>query len=203
MEITGAYSGTITFAGSSGTLTIDNSASFSGKIAGQLAIGDVIDLADITAGANATIGYSGNNSPGTLTLSDGTNTASIALLGNYSLANFTASSDGFGGTSVVDPPLPTGQSGNMPSENQAMDPVESALNQQLALWSQHMASAFPSSAFSNGGPSLVSPSEFGRWSAITIGSAGRKPAACLNGGLIPSSEIAEQHQRRLANRGMA
>ena len=161
VEITGAYSGTITFAGSSGTLTIDNSASFSGKIAGQLAIGDVIDLADITAGANATIGYSGNNSPGTLTLSDGTNTASIALLGNYSLANFTASNDGHGGTSVVDPPLPTGQSGNMPSENQAMDPVESALNQQLALWSQHMASAFPSSAFSNGGPSLVSPSEFG------------------------------------------
>jgi 20S proteasome alpha/beta subunit len=153
VEITGAYPGTITFAGSSGTLTIDNSASFSGKIAGQLAIGDVIDLADITAGASATIGYSGNNSPGTLTLSDGTNTASIALLGNYSLANFTASNDGHGGTSVVDPPLP--------SENQAMDPVESALNQQLALWSQHMASAFPSSAFSNGGPSLASPSELG------------------------------------------
>ena len=53
-------------------------------------------MADITAGANATIGYSGNNSPGTLTVSDGTHTASIALLGNYSLANFTASSDGGG-----------------------------------------------------------------------------------------------------------
>jgi hypothetical protein len=33
------------------------------------------------------------------------------------------------------------------------------LNQKLALWSQHMASAFPS-GFSNGGPSMVGPSEW-------------------------------------------
>src|SRR3984893_8596669 len=97
VELTGAYSGTATFAAGSGTLTIDHSANFSGKIGGQLAIGDMIDLADITTGANATLAYSGNNSPGTLTVSDGTHTASIALLGNYSLANFTASSDGHGG----------------------------------------------------------------------------------------------------------
>ncbi len=105
VELTGVYSGAVTFAAASGTLTIDHSANFSGDITGQLAAGDVIDLADITAGANATIAYSGNNSPGTLTVSDGTHTASIALLGNYSLANFTASSDGQGGTSVIDPPL--------------------------------------------------------------------------------------------------
>ena len=56
-----------------------------------------------------TIAYSGNNSPGTLTVSDGTHTANIALTGNYSLANFTASSDGHGGTIIVDPPvLPAG-----------------------------------------------------------------------------------------------
>ena len=106
MELTHAYSGTISFAGATGTLIIDHASSFSGTISGQLAIGDVIDLADITAGANATIAYSGNNSPGTLTVSDGTHTANIALTGNYSLANFTASSDGHGGTSIVDPPLP-------------------------------------------------------------------------------------------------
>ena len=85
-------------------MKIDNSSSFSGTIAGQLAIGDVIDLADITAGPNAKISYTGNNSPGTLTVSDGTNTAGIALKGNYSLADFTVSSDGHGGTDVVDPP---------------------------------------------------------------------------------------------------
>ena len=108
LELASAYSGTVAFAGATGTLKIDNSSSFSGTIAGQLAIGDVIDLADITAGANATITYSGNNSPGTLTVSDGTHTANIALQGNYSLANFTAYSDGHGGTSVIDPPTYVG-----------------------------------------------------------------------------------------------
>jgi hypothetical protein len=105
LELTSAYSGTVTFAGPTGVLKLDQSASFTGKIGGQLAIGDVIDLTDITAGASATIGYTGNNSPGTLTVGDGTRTAHIALLGNYSPASFTASSDGHGGTSVVDPPL--------------------------------------------------------------------------------------------------
>ena len=100
----GAGSVTVTFAGA-GTLQIDNSAYFTGKIGDQLKIGDVIDFVDITAGANATIGYTGNNSPGTLTVSDGTHTATIVLLGNYVLANFIATSDGHGGTSVVDPPL--------------------------------------------------------------------------------------------------
>ena len=108
LELNSAYSGTITFAGDTGTLKINDSTSFSGTIAGHLAIGNVIDLADITAGANATIIYSGNNSPGTLTVSDGTHTANIALQGNYSLANFTAYSDGHGGTSIIDPPTYVG-----------------------------------------------------------------------------------------------
>ena len=105
VELAHAYSGTISFAGPTGTLIIDHASSFSGTITGQLAIGDVIDLADIAAGANVTIAYSGNNSPGTLTVSDGTHTANIALDGIYSLANFTASSDGHGGTFVIDPPV--------------------------------------------------------------------------------------------------
>ena len=74
-ELTGAYSGTVSFAGATGSLAIDNSANFSGTIGGQLAIGDVIDLADINAGAGATLSYSGNNSPGTLTVNDGVHTS--------------------------------------------------------------------------------------------------------------------------------
>ena len=81
LELAHAYSGTISFAGATGTLIIDHASSFSGTISGQLAIGDVIDLADVTGGANVTIAYSGNNSPGTLTVSDGTHTANIALDG--------------------------------------------------------------------------------------------------------------------------
>jgi 20S proteasome alpha/beta subunit len=162
MELTGASSATITFAGATGTLKIDNSSTFSGTIGGQLAIGDVIDLADITAGANATMSYSGNNSPGTLTVSDGAHTASIALLGNYSLANFTASGDGNGGTSVVDPPLPTARSANLVSENSGGDAANwlNAVDQRLALWSQQIASAFPSS-FGNDATSTVGASELG------------------------------------------
>jgi hypothetical protein len=149
LELPSAYSGTVSFAATTGTLKIDNSSSFSGKIAGQLAIGDVIDLADITAGANATIGYSGNNSPGTLTVSDGTHTASIALLGNYSLANFTASSDGHGGTSVVDPP-PAGGVAPYTAKDPA-DP-QGVLNQQIALMNQSMASFAPADWGESGTP---------------------------------------------------
>ena len=48
--------------------------------------------------------YSGNSSGGTLAVTDGTHTANIALLGNYLASTFVTSSDGHGGTSVVDPP---------------------------------------------------------------------------------------------------
>ena len=101
------FSGTVAFAGSTGALTLSDPADFHGSISGQLAVGDKIDLPEITAGSAATIGYSGNNSPGTLTVSDGTHSVSIALTGNYSLGNFTPSSDNNGGTIVVDPPLST------------------------------------------------------------------------------------------------
>jgi hypothetical protein len=102
-------------------------------------------------------------------VSDGTHTASIALLGNYSLANFTASSDGHGGTSVVDPPLSPAPNSMMPPDStmpMACSGGESAdwlsaLDQRLALWSQQIASAFPSSSFGNGVTSPAGASEFG------------------------------------------
>jgi len=139
LELATADSGIVTFAGGTGTLKIDNSSGFTGAIGGQLAIGDVIDFADITTGANATIGYSGNNSPGTLTVSDGTHTASIALLGNYSLGNFTASSDGHGGTSVVDPPIGAGAA------------------QSMALLTNYMASTFVAPGATDTGGSTTVP----------------------------------------------
>ncbi|MGJ4940716.1 beta strand repeat-containing protein [Bradyrhizobium sp. HKCCYLS1011] len=134
MELTGSFSGQIVFGGSTGTLIVDHSATFTGTIGGQLAIGDVIDFKDISAGGSASLAYSGNNSPGTLTVSDGVHTANVDLLGSYSLANFTASSDGHGGTSVVDPPLASQQT--------------SSLDQQIALFSQYMASDFSSTSSS-------------------------------------------------------
>jgi VCBS repeat-containing protein len=164
LELGSLFSGTVSFAGATGTLKIDNSSSFSGKIAGQLAIGDVLDLADVTAGAGATIGYSGNNSPGTLTVGDGTRTASIALTGNYSLANFTVASDGHGGTSVVDPPLPGRQGGAAPSE-EAAGP-QGGLNQQMALLSQTLASFAPSDWGGGGTPNAPLAYESGQQSSL-------------------------------------
>jgi hypothetical protein len=53
LELASAFSGTVAFAGATGTLKIDNSSSLSGTISEQLAIGNVIDLAEIAAGGNA------------------------------------------------------------------------------------------------------------------------------------------------------
>ena len=102
LELASDYSGTIAFTASTGTLQFDNSSSFSGTVAG-LAGQDTLDLRDITAGASATVNYSGDASGGTLKLTDGTHVANIALLGNYLASTFVASSDGHGGTTVHDP----------------------------------------------------------------------------------------------------
>jgi hypothetical protein len=55
--------------------------------------------------ASATKQYSGNSAGGTLTLSDGTNSASILLLGNYTAFNLNPETGGGTGTVVTDPPL--------------------------------------------------------------------------------------------------
>ena len=107
VEISSAYAGAVTFAGDTGTLQLDNSASFNGTVAGMNGQ-DTIDFAGIDPTKVQAPSYSGDASGGTLSVSDGTHMANIALLGNYLASTFTASSDGHGGTNVVDPPT-TGQ----------------------------------------------------------------------------------------------
>ena len=167
LDLAGAYSGSVSFSGSTGTLALDQSSLFTGTISnltgnGNLSSSDQIDLKDISFGSGTTVSYAGNASGGTLTVTDAQNdTANLKLAGNYTNSTFTLSSDGNGGTTVVDPPLPTDHGCTMPSQNSATEPVVSALDQKLALWTQHMASAFPSSGFGSGGSSVVSPSEWG------------------------------------------
>ncbi len=60
---------------------------------------------DINFASVQTPSYSGNGTAGTLSVIDGSHTANIALLGNYMASSFVASSDGHGGTSIVDPAL--------------------------------------------------------------------------------------------------
>jgi hypothetical protein len=106
LELLGPSTASVTFApGSTGTLELLNSQSFAGTIAG-LALGNNLDLADIGFGGNTTLGYTPNagNTGGTLNVSDGAHSATIALLGQYVAGNFALSGDSHGGTLVVDPP---------------------------------------------------------------------------------------------------
>jgi hypothetical protein len=111
LELTNGASGnnqSVAFNGSTGDLVLDASALFG---SGQLTVSGftgqgAIDFKDISA-ASATLGYSPNsdNSGGTLSVGDGSNTALIALIGQYSAASFALASDGHGGTLLSDPPL--------------------------------------------------------------------------------------------------
>ena len=103
-EIRGASSQAVIFEGATGTLKLDDAPAFTGQISG-LTGADAVDLADISYGANTKATFSGNANGGTLTVTNGTQTANIALLGNYLSSGWTLSSDGHGGTVVVDPPL--------------------------------------------------------------------------------------------------
>jgi hypothetical protein len=100
-----APTGQVTFTGTAGTLQLDNSASFSGTVAG-MADQDTLDLRDINPATVQTPTYSGTSSGGTLTVTDGTHNANIALLGNYLASTFVASSDGYGGTIITDSSTP-------------------------------------------------------------------------------------------------
>jgi hypothetical protein len=93
-----------TFAGTDATLVLDHASDFSGFISGWQD-GDHLDLSDIQFGEGTTLTYTANagNSGGKLTVSDGSHTVSLALLGQYSAADFAFASDGHGGTMISDP----------------------------------------------------------------------------------------------------
>jgi hypothetical protein len=103
LELASAYAGQVTFASTTGTLKLDNSASFAGTVAG-MAGSDTLDLADINFATIGTPTFNGTSTGGELTITDGSHTANIALLGNYMAATFAVSSDGHGGTFISDPP---------------------------------------------------------------------------------------------------
>jgi autotransporter passenger strand-loop-strand repeat protein len=94
------------FGSSGGTLRLDAASTFSGSVSnfGPL---DHLDLRDIAFGTKTTLGFAeaSNNLSGTLTVSDGSHTASIGLLGQYMASQFTMASDGGGGTLIGEAPL--------------------------------------------------------------------------------------------------
>jgi hypothetical protein len=110
LELTGADSGSVTFVGTTGTLVLEHSSLFTGKLIGltgdgNLSSSDQIDLKDVAFGSGTTESYVGNSSGGILTIKDAQDhTANLSLQGNYTNSTFTLSSDGHGGTIAIDPP---------------------------------------------------------------------------------------------------
>jgi hypothetical protein len=104
LEAMSSFSEAVTFAASTGVLELAQSQGYTGSITGFSTKGgtslDLVDIGFVTA-SEAT--YSGTTKGGVLTVTDGTHTAKINLVGNYIKSTFTASSDGHGGTIVVDP----------------------------------------------------------------------------------------------------
>jgi VCBS repeat-containing protein len=99
----------VTFHGSTGSLTLDAPSSFAGLISGftgdgTLAGSDQIDLRGIDYHSHS-FSESYNPTADTLTVSDGTNDATLHFNGTYQAANFSFQSDGNGGTIVYDPPV--------------------------------------------------------------------------------------------------
>jgi large repetitive protein len=98
----GAFKENVAFDGASGTLVLTQA--YAGKITGFSHTGSTsFDLREIGFVSAAEATFSGTTAGGTLTVTDGTHTAKIALVGDYTGAAFVAASDGHGGTTVIDP----------------------------------------------------------------------------------------------------
>jgi hypothetical protein len=105
-DFAGAFTENVTFTGTAGVLELAHSQTYAGHVTGlsTSAGGSTLDLLDIgftSATTKAT--FSGTTASGTLTVTDGTHTAHITLIGNYVGHSFTTASDGHGGTTVSDP----------------------------------------------------------------------------------------------------
>lgn len=94
LEFGAASSANVVFAAlGDGMLKLDQSSAYTGSVSGFNA-GDRLDFADVQYGA-ATLVYAANEAGtgGILTLSDGTHTAHISLVGQYSAAGFHMAAD--------------------------------------------------------------------------------------------------------------
>ncbi|HEX3945322.1 MAG TPA: Ig-like domain-containing protein, partial [Rhizomicrobium sp.] len=102
LEVDTPDRGNITFSKTTGTLSLDQPATFTGKVSGFNSQ-NTIDLPGIAFGAQTTLGYSpnSNNIGGTLSVTNGTQGANIALLGSYMASSFVMAGDSHGGTMIL------------------------------------------------------------------------------------------------------
>ncbi|HXU99705.1 MAG TPA: hypothetical protein VG166_04335 [Caulobacteraceae bacterium] len=101
-----AFAENVHFTANGGTLALGRSRTYTGSISGFAKTSiTILDLEDIAFKSGVTkASFSGTTTSGTLTVTDGTRTAHIELIGNFRNSTFTVASDGHGGTKVTDPP---------------------------------------------------------------------------------------------------
>jgi autotransporter passenger strand-loop-strand repeat protein len=94
---------TVSFAGSAGTLQLDNLSAFGAAISGLGGAFEKIDIGGFAFGPSETVAWSQAGTSGTLTLNNGATSGSLTLVGTYATSDFRLFTDGRGGTLVKDP----------------------------------------------------------------------------------------------------
>ncbi len=104
LEFDAGFAENVAFVGATGSLTLALSQAYTGSITGfSKSGGTQLDLRDIAFTGTTKTSYSGAANGGILTVTDGTHTAQIHLVGDYLASTFVAASDGAGGTLIHDP----------------------------------------------------------------------------------------------------
>ena len=97
-----SFSGNVAFQGPGGTLALAQSVSYSATVYGFATNGSTaLDLMDIAYTGGAQASFAGTSQSGVLTVTDGSHTAHIDLVGDYLAARFVTAGDGHGGVSVT------------------------------------------------------------------------------------------------------
>jgi len=92
-----AFNEDVAFTGSTGVLELAHGQTYAGKLTGFSHAGaTTLELDDVSFVSASEATFSGNASSGVLTVSDGTHTAKIKLVGDYTGVTFTAANDGHG-----------------------------------------------------------------------------------------------------------
>jgi hypothetical protein len=102
LDFNQGFNENVTFTGASGGLGLGRSQTYGGAISGFSASGGTfLDLRDIGFTGSGEASFSGTKASGVLTVSDGTHTAHITLIGDYRHTSFVTSGDGLAGVIVA------------------------------------------------------------------------------------------------------
>ena len=134
-DFAGAFTQNVAFLGvGGGTLELAHSEDYTGAITGFSRTGTTaLDLEDIPFVSGVTkASYSGTTTSGVLTVADGSHVAKITLEGNYLASVFKVSSDGHGGTKVVDPTAISAQ--RFIAAAASLGPSEGLAHESAEIW---------------------------------------------------------------------